>query len=269
MNIRNIYTAIHQVTSSLAQLKTKYPDDRSYIDFPMPICWFGDISDDSKPLIFTLGINPSTGEFPAPKTRFRCLSSISPQSLYDDYNDYFKFNPYKQWFDKQEKHLRQNGLDASYYPQQKTDYRLVHIDTTPFATNPVWSGFNRQCKNQSLKNEMIEEGLKLIKVLIEECDPKLILSFGGLNVKMSAFTNNSTSGLKYTCTQQRQAFPITSHRGGKRPRRFEVGEIVSTTTNMVTPIISSTLVFNDWGRIFRPENHVKEILMIAKSNGWI
>lgn len=272
MNINNIHNAIQQATSSLNQLKAIYSIDRSYIDFLIPICWFGDISDESKPLILTLGINPSTREFPLRSNRFKCLlgTTMSSQSLYDDYNGYFHYNPYRLWFDTQEKYLRQCGLDASYYSQLNTKYRLVHIDITPFATNPTWSRFNRQCKNQSLNNDMINAGLKLIKVLIEECNPKLILSFGGFNEKMSVFINNPGSGFKYTCTQQLCAFPPKKlGSGGKRPRKFEVGELVCAASNMKVPIISSTLVFNDWARIFMPDDHVKEILKTAKSKRWI
>lgn len=140
---------LQSVTQAIAQLANIKPVDKRF-DFPCPVCWFGNINTD-KPIILTMGINPSDKEFI--NNRFRGFkdywSYANPQDCIDAYNMYFdsaNANPYKKWFGQAESFInaaisRLYNRNASFYTSKLSagDYQLLHVDLFPFATKPTWS----------------------------------------------------------------------------------------------------------------------------------
>lgn len=83
----------------------------------IPIPYFGDIySCMQSPIrIVTVGINPSSAEFPEenPFHRFSSAINTDPNNIEIALSRYFKDEPYKSWFKYYEVVL--NGFNASYY----------------------------------------------------------------------------------------------------------------------------------------------------------
>ena len=136
--------SVKQAIAQLANIKSV--DSR--FDFPCPVCWFGNL-DTKKPLILTMGINPSDEEFENGQFRGFIGNYANPQDCLDAYNMYFdsaNANPYKKWFGQAESFInaaisRLYNRNASFYTSKLSagDYQLLHVDLFPFATKPTWS----------------------------------------------------------------------------------------------------------------------------------
>lgn len=128
-----------------------------------PIVWFGNIR---KSEIATLGINPSNKEFENDDldnlderaSRFPTLETFrldsweearneDLQEVISSYNNYFRNNPYKRWFNVLEYLFRYS--DYSYYFPSEN---LIHLDVVPVATKHKWSQLNKQVKNEFIEN---------------------------------------------------------------------------------------------------------------------
>ena len=117
----------------------------------IPILFFGDfLRYFASPIrVVTVGLNPSHVEFPASDTftRFDQARDLQPtaksEMFYRSYlaslSNYFRANPYKNWFDAYEYLL--HGLDGSYYDGARNT--AIHTDLcSPLATDPTWSGLS-------------------------------------------------------------------------------------------------------------------------------
>lgn len=154
-----------------------------YIPKPsLPILFFGDVEQYSKEKfrIVTAALNPSDIEFRKTKSsgsfsffRFPYYQKDSEKTLYIALRDYFKNNPYNNWFDSSYKNLLK-GLGYSFYDDHlKT---IIHTDiVSPLATNPTWSALSKRKKIDSSIFNLESIGLTLWEELIEILKPDLIL----------------------------------------------------------------------------------------------
>ena len=124
----------------------------SHITPSIPILFFGDMDAyrQSKIRTLTVGLNPSSHEFPAdsPFQRFPLARGI-PASDTDCYlnslSAYFRAYPYRDWFSAFEPTL--NGLGVSYYEGQPST--ALHTDIcSPVATDPTWSNLNEETRKE-------------------------------------------------------------------------------------------------------------------------
>lgn len=271
---------LQSVTQAIAQLANIKSKD-SRFDFPCPVCWFGNL-DAKKPLILTMGINPSDKEFI--NNRFRGFkdywSYANPQDCIDAYNGYFKGKPYSDWFDEQEaiincksSHAKGSraikylsgckSLDASYYDdtvsnvntEEPSKYQLVHVDLFPFATNPTWGGLKL---TRQTKSQLFTDGLQLVTKIIDLFKPKLILSFGGFESKKSALKEYFGNDFVLKNAVQ---IPQKSNFSKLTPRKMAEGSI--TINGIKTPIIVTSAVAADVNRIYGISNHVDHLLILA------
>lgn len=116
----------------------------------IPILWFGDVEAyrRSPRRIVTVGLNPSRAEFPEadrfrrfPRARVADPSNptVPAGPVCDSLNEYFRCDPYRNWFQAFEPLL--NGMGASFYDGPLD--RAVHTDLcSPLATDPTWSGMS-------------------------------------------------------------------------------------------------------------------------------
>ncbi|MFI4977374.1 MAG: hypothetical protein ACHQC8_01655 [Solirubrobacterales bacterium] len=144
----------------------------------VPILFFGD-SDSyraSRIRALTVGLNPSREEFPRadPFSRFECPRRVdgSPDIDLAAYlrtlNEYFRLNPYRQWFDPSFEPLL-SGLGASYYGGG--DSTALHTDLcTPLATDPTWSRLK-----PGDRDLLRDSGRRLWHDLVEALEPDLVL----------------------------------------------------------------------------------------------
>lgn len=157
--------------------------EEAYVVSPsLPILYFGDLNaylkSDFK--VITAGLNPSDLEFKQNKTdnpnffRFPEFNH-SIESLHLALNNYFNVKPYEKWFGK--KYISKsgflpvlNGLDTCYYINSKKNTALHTDFCSPLATNPTWSGLN---KNQ--QDLLSLKGFEMWKELVLEIKPDLIL----------------------------------------------------------------------------------------------
>lgn len=115
----------------------------------IPILYFGDSKAYAgSPLrIVTVGLNPSRIEFPTdePFRRFPEGAALVPTTpdvanYLDALDDYFRTEPYHQWFSSFEHVLR--GAGASYYGPATSSMPSMALHTdllSPLATDPTWS----------------------------------------------------------------------------------------------------------------------------------
>lgn len=214
---------INRTTNLLSTLISSNPA----FDFPFPICWFGDLQTE-KPIILTLGINPSDVEF-SPNYTFGMLTgSIISSSLEKAYNDYFKIKPYKKWFNPQDKIL--NPLGASYYDDDLSmEYQLVHVDLFPFATNPKWNAVKDKITTAQ-KRLIFANGMQILQRIIVKYKPKTIISFGALEEKVNAL---KSLGFHWVNTPAQVP-------ANKRAHKLGYGEI--SVEDSTIPIILTTAV---------------------------
>jgi hypothetical protein len=143
----------------------------------LPILFFGDSENyvASRIRLLTVGLNPSREEFPRadPFARFRYQGCADGSADLDlgaylrSLDEYFRLNPYRQWFAAFEPML--NGIGASYYDGR--DSTALHTDfCTPLATDPTWSRLDRH------ERRVLEEsGRVLWHDLITALEPDLVL----------------------------------------------------------------------------------------------
>lgn len=159
-------------------------------DFACPVPFFGRIvpesGKDRKPLIFTLGVNPSNREFLTDKggiikkSRFPNISKKSNYAAADLFYaccEYFAVdnNPYKVWFGKQTRNeALLNCFHASYYDNDK-QYQAVHIDLMPF---PTLCKFSTIQENPFFNLLIANYGIPLIARLIKDYRPKMVICIG-------------------------------------------------------------------------------------------
>lgn len=156
-----------------------------------PILWFGNMSS-NKPKVVVISANPSNQEYTKGNPRFPNIAQwkqsfeMPPAKLLkDDYNNYFSRNPMTSWFGKMDIENGQgrieqflNGLNASFYDNEKYKYQAIHIDLLPFPTAKNFT----QISNQILAIEGFPEWVdKHVKELIELIHPQLIVINGNSN----------------------------------------------------------------------------------------
>ena len=186
-----------------------------------PILWFGNALT-AKPVILTIGANPSRQEYLAdtsqeavqkviqtgndsllrhlesPHNRFRLLTKAemlddiaTNESLQADiiagYNAYFRRNPYK-WFGMP-KHDSYNvegflrGMGASYFDHSDTPHQAIHIDLYPFATLQDFGSLLHMAE-KDLFNTRWAQGL--VSSLIGVFHPVALVVFGRTNCEYFA-----------------------------------------------------------------------------------
>lgn len=119
----------------------------------VPILFFGDVDAyASSPLcILTVGLNPSSEEFPArrPFKRFPLAADVKAadrQRYVRALSAYFRTDPYGVWFRNFEPLL--NGARSSYYPGR--DSTALHTDIySPVATTPRGASSPKPIKRRS------------------------------------------------------------------------------------------------------------------------
>ena len=163
--------------SALEELIVKYCDDFyskmgfSYVaKNSIPVIWFGNVQQyfKSPTKILTIALNPSCIEFPKwGKQRFQDLTVLRKDIilkeypidlLTNNYNDYFRYNPYMSWFNHYEKIL--NGIGCSYFDGREEN-TAIHIDMySAIATDPTWGklaeGQKTRIQNTALFRELLE-----------------------------------------------------------------------------------------------------------------
>ena len=151
-----------------------------------PVPFFGKIESD-KPLVFTIGSNPSDREFLSsgkPVVPVRFLDPSKPYTandLFDACSLYFSNNrnPYKGWFGKEggariEGFLNVINPEASYSGHR--DRQAVHVDLIPFPTFSKYTCF-KKC-HPALVSTMSLLGKTLLDILINEYHPQEIICIG-------------------------------------------------------------------------------------------
>lgn len=186
-----------------------------------PIVWFGDLQTEDKPILLTVGINPSWREYHKNKKSdvllekeerrlnlFRCddcTPVIEPDRLMDGYNNYFRGKPYS-WFGKKNDPFNVecfiNGLDATFYDRKKKGcgykYRAVHIDLFPFATKSPYTEIKGD-----VEKDIFDSGISeaLLKELISIIDPaRIVLCGKTVYAKFCDF--GFCNGVPVTCGSQ-------------------------------------------------------------------
>ena len=156
-----------------------------------PILWFGNMKS-NKPKIVVISANPSSQEYIKGNPRFPSMAQWeqthimpSAERLMEDYNAYFKNNPMTSWFGQKDDQKGQgrieqflNGLNASFYDNEKNKYQALHIDLLPFPTSKNFT----QISNHLMAIEGFPEWVdKHVKELIELIQPQLIIINGNSN----------------------------------------------------------------------------------------
>lgn len=148
----------------------------------MPVPYFGEIESSS---VATIGINPSISEFidkgslelSGEDRRFETLGSLGINSWAEANNtiaeklknrcdDYFKGNPYTQWFDQLE--FICSKINASYYSGS-----LVHLDIVPFTTTIKWGELR-----SSEKKSLLDISSNSLKKVLEASKVNLVILNG-------------------------------------------------------------------------------------------
>ena len=136
----------------------------------VPVLFFGDVDAYfGSPLrVVTVGLNPSSREFPAsdPFERFPLANGIADGNM-DGYLDamsaYFRTSPYKSWFWHFEPLLE--GMGAGYWPGRAS--AALHTDIcSPVATDPTWSGLA-----PADRDALLADGVPLWHGLLEALRP--------------------------------------------------------------------------------------------------
>lgn len=151
----------------------------------IPIIWFGDLEryQASPVKIVTVGLNPSWHEFlekdktPLKNPRFKYVDLSSPDEnnlneLYSTLNEYFRTNPYRQYFDGYEFALRYLGTSYGVKAlDTKTNITAVHIDVySALATTSLYSS----CPKELFHTQLFSQ-------LFDYLSPDVILSSIGKN----------------------------------------------------------------------------------------
>lgn len=144
----------------------------------IPILWFGDLMEykESKTKVLTVSINPSSREFQlngndefSTETRFPSFNG-KIEGLFNSYNEYFKKEPYNQWFKSSFSSVL-DSFSASFYSDNQSQNRALHTDIcSPYATSPTWSHLT-----DSQKTKLMKHGTKLWHEIVTILEPDVIL----------------------------------------------------------------------------------------------
>ena len=137
-------------------------ENMKIVERSVPVPFFGNIE---RARVATISINPSNLEFedkqgnllPRPHKRFYdrdfwnekdtdIISENHTEGVYESLYDYFRLNPYKLWFDRLEKNVK-DLLGGSYY-----NGTMVHLDIYPWATKKKWSKLPIAERKKALDN---------------------------------------------------------------------------------------------------------------------
>ena len=147
------------------------------VDPSIPILFFGDLEAycKSELRVLTVGLNPSSSEFPkkAPFCRFPLADGITATE-HDRYlkalSAYFRTNPYTGWFSAFEPMLC--GMGTSYYAGKPST--ALHTDIcSPVATDPTWSRLKRDYRD--IQAHMKSKGVPLWHKLMEALCPNVVV----------------------------------------------------------------------------------------------
>lgn len=140
----------------------------TYVVDTMPVVWFGDIEkyEHSEVKVVTVGINPSSHEFPPLPglPRFSVPPVLTADDLYNANNEYFIKNPYK-WFNRYERIISDN-FDCSYggIIGSGKKHTAIHIDAySAIATNPFWGKLTKKEKETVKNTELFNRLLAYLK----------------------------------------------------------------------------------------------------------
>jgi hypothetical protein len=145
----------------------------------MPIAYFGDLCayQKSEKRIITVGLNPSSQEFPSsnpylrfPNNNYQQLLENEDYKLYEKLLcKYYQESPYLRWFNSFKAILK--GLNASYLDSSELPNRVLHTDIcSPVPTDPTWNNLSK-----SDKNKLLQDGQEIWHSLVEILQPHLIL----------------------------------------------------------------------------------------------
>ena len=204
----------------------------------IPILFFGNIVEylNSDIKMITVALNPSDEEFPKDKPRFSfCPDKLNKNDaikVLDTLNEYFKFNPYDDWFNKFTEKIM-NKMNISYYSNKGFINRALNTDLcTPIATNPTWDGLvnNKKTKiSNDLSDELKKQGFKIWIELIKILKPNVILISLAKDyltsnnfVEKTILKNNENIG-----TDQKDTLKVNYRRGdwGASLSALRVGEL--------------------------------------------
>ncbi|MDM9630230.1 hypothetical protein [Robiginitalea aurantiaca] len=159
---------IKDVVSEFARIK----NEDFIITNSVPVLWFGNYKRylKSERKIVTVALNPSLAEFiptsysvASPGYRFPSYRG-TVSSLINSYNEYFRQNPYKKWFNPSFERIL-NSFNASFYNGVNT---ALHTDIgSPFATDPTWSKLS-ELNRSKLESFGVRTWHKLIQILAPE-----------------------------------------------------------------------------------------------------
>ena len=146
---------------------------KSRVSSAIPILFFGDLSAylTSSTRVLTVGLNPSSCEFPAKYSFHRFplaegISSIDQDRYIQALSAYFCNCPYRKWFNAFEPMLR--GMEVSYYEGQPST--ALHTDIcSPVATDPTWS-----CLDSEQQKALKSDGGPLWHNLLRELRPQIV-----------------------------------------------------------------------------------------------
>jgi hypothetical protein len=165
----------------------EHEGNRWVVPDSIPIVYFGNLQSylDSRTRIVTVGLNPSGVEFDEDRFGPEVKTSLRPDTLERALCNYFRDNPYTDWFDRAFETILQ-PLGASYYekiypgpaprrwtwkPQPNV---ALHTDIySPLATAPTWSGLPKAAAR--VKEELGAWGFPFWKDLIAALKPDIVL----------------------------------------------------------------------------------------------
>jgi hypothetical protein len=258
------HSLLENATRKLLELRSQ-PDWRHELPSRCPpILWFGNARA-TKPLIVTVGANPSRQEYLAdarstaidkvrstgnesmlswlepPLNRFRLLkrteslddlltSEVLRHDIIEGYNRYFARNPYSRWFGQRVAPYNVEaflqGAGASYYDGHPARFQAVHIDLFPFATLDDFKSLQRQTERDLFRTRWAQGFMLELLTLLQ---PRALVIFGKTNFELFG---------KYHDARARQ-FDWTQHGAG----RFCYGRtsasdslVIGLSTNLGNPI---------------------------------
>lgn len=123
----------------------------------------------SKIKIVTIALNPSKNEFPeafdpTAKPRF-IVKSLVTDELYVALNEYFKFNPYKNWFSHFESYINMLGASFGGIMSKGIKYENIALSIdyySSIATNPTFSKLFEYKKNEIDQRALFFDLLRLL-----------------------------------------------------------------------------------------------------------
>lgn len=151
-----------------------------------PVLWFGNLKS-SKEKILVISANPNRPDVPEknppiPYSIEWKKGGRDVKKLEDNFNNYFQHIPATNWFGQKDKKTVQgrieqflNGLDASFYENDKYTYQAIHIDLLPFSTA---KSFTKIANNILLLNGLTAWIDEHVRDLISLTKPKIIIING-------------------------------------------------------------------------------------------